>query len=161
MKQNLLIELLEDGGNISLYSPRFKGEKYTEFEKFLLHYKDTYPKDIAQIVYRIDIIKRDGADDRHFRYEGKKRDRVMALPSHLETTSLRLYLLNIQSKILILGNGGIKQSTTYQEDANLKRCVDTLQKIDIQIKQKERQNIIIVNGTKLLGPLSFVIELDE
>ena len=31
----------------------------------------------------------------HFRYEGTKRDRVMALPSHLETTSLRLYLLNI------------------------------------------------------------------
>ena len=73
--------------------------------------------------YRLDIIKRDGAADRHFRYEGTKRDRVMALPSHLETTSLRLYLLNIQAKILILGNGGLKSSATYQEDEHLHKCV--------------------------------------
>lgn len=67
--------------------------EYSEFEKFLLTYKDAYPNDVRQLVYRLDIIKRDGAADRHFRYEGTKRDRVMALPSHLETTSLRLYLL--------------------------------------------------------------------
>ena len=42
-----------------------------------------------------------------------------SLPSHLETTSLRLYLLNIQAKILILGNGGLKSSATYQEDEHL------------------------------------------
>ena len=102
MERNLLIELLEDGDKVSLYSPHFEGEEYSEFEKFLLTYKDSYPDDVRQLVYRLDIIKRDGAADRHFRYEGTKRDRVMALPSHLETTSLRLYLLNIQAKILIL-----------------------------------------------------------
>ena len=139
MEKNLLIELLEDGDKVSLYSPRFDGETYTEFEKFLLEYKDSYPKDVAQIVYRLDIIKRDGADDRHFRYEGTKRDRVMALPSHLETTSLRLYLLNVQSKILILGNGGLKNSATYQENELLNKCVQTLQKIDIVLKQMEKQ----------------------
>ena len=99
MEKNLFIELLEDGEKVSLYSPHFEGEEYSEFEKFLLTYKDTYPDDVRQLVYRLDIIKRDGAEDRHFRYEGTKRDRVMALPSHLETTSLRLYLLNIQAKI--------------------------------------------------------------
>lgn len=127
MKKNLLIELLEDNENVSLYSPRYEGEEFTEFEKFLLQYKDLYPNDIAQLVYRLDIIKRDGANDRHFRYEGTKRDRVMALPSHLETTSLRFYLLNIQSKILILGNGGLKHSTTYQEDDFLNKWEDIIQ----------------------------------
>ena len=161
MKQNLFIELLEDGSKVSLYSPRFEGEEYTEFEKFLLQYKDTYPKDVAQIVYRLDIIKREGAEDRHFRYEGTSRDRVMALPSHLETARLRLYLLNLQAKVLILGNGGVKETTTYQEDEHLNRFVNTLQKIDIQLKQLERQQILTVNGTKLLGPLSFVIEKEE
>lgn len=58
----------------------------------------------------------------------------MALPSHLDTASLRLYLLNIQSKVLILGNGGIKETSTYQEDNHLNKCVNTLQKIDIQLK---------------------------
>ena len=92
MERNLLLELLEDSNKVSLYSPHFEDEAYSEFEKFLLAYKDTYPDDVRQLVYRLDIIKRDGAEDRHFRYEGTRRDRVMALPSHLETTSLRLYL---------------------------------------------------------------------
>lgn len=158
MERNLLLELLEDGNKVSLYSPHFEGEAYSEFEKFLLAYKDTYPNDMRQLVYRLDIIKRDGADDRHFRYEGKMRDRVMALPSHLETTSLRLYLLNINAKVLILGNGGLKTTSTYQEDAHLNRCVQTLQKIDIQLKQREKQKIITVSGTKLLGTLTFSID---
>ena len=158
MERDLLIELLEDGEKVSLYSPHFEGEQYSEFEKFLLAYKDTYPDDIKQIVYRIDIIKRDGAEDRHFRYEGKRHDRVMALPSHLETTSLRLYLLNLKSKVLILGNGGLKNTTTYQEDEHLNKCVQTLQKIDIQIKQREHKRILVVKGTELLGELTFTIE---
>ena len=113
---------------------------------------------MRQLVYRLDIIKRDGARDMHFRYEGTRRDRVMALPSHLETTSLRLYLLNIQAKILILGNGGLKQTAKYEEDENLHRQVRTLQKIDIELKQRERDKVIVVKGTELLGELSFTID---
>lgn len=158
MGKNLFLELLEDGNKVSLYSPHFEDEAYSEFEKFLLAYKDTYPDDVRQLVYRLDIIKRDGADDRHFRYEGTRRDRVMALPSHLETTSLRLYLLNIDAKILILGNGGLKTTATYEEDSHLHKCVQTLQKIDIQLKQLEKQKIITVTGTKLFGTLSFSID---
>ena len=158
MERNLLIELLEDGEKVSLYSPHFEGEEYSEFEKFLLAYKDTYPNDVRQLVYRLDIIKRDGARDMHFRYEGTRRDRVMALPSHLETTSLRLYLLNIQAKILILGNGGLKSTATYEEDENLHRQVKLLQKIDIELKQRERNKVIVVTGTELLGELCFTID---
>ena len=131
-KKNLLIELLEDSGKVSLYSPRFEGEELTEFEKFL---------------------------NRHFRYEGTLHDRVMALPSHLETTSLRLYLLNIQSKILILGNGGLKTTSTYQEDDHLNKCVQTLQKIDIELKQLERKNILTIKGTQIIGPL--LLEIND
>ena len=158
MERNLFLELLEDNNRVSLYSPHFEGEEYSEFEKFLLSYKDTYPDDIRQLVYRLDIIKRDGAEDRHFRYEGTRRDRVMALPSHLETTSLRLYLLNIDAKILILGNGVLNTTATYEEDAVLHKCVQTLQKIDIQMKQMEKRRIITVTGTKLLGTLTFTID---
>ena len=156
-KKNLLIELLEDSEKVSLYSPRFEGEELTEFEKFLFQFKDSYPNDVAQLVYRLDIIKREGAADRHFRYEGTIRDRVMALPSHLETTSLRLYLLNIQSKILILGNGGLKNTSTYQEDEHLNKCVRTLQKIDIELKQLEKKKILTIKGTQIIGPLSIEI----
>lgn len=158
MKRDLFIELLEDGDKVSLYSPHFDGEEYSEFEKFLLEYKDKYPDDVRHIVYRLDIIKKDGAEDRHFRYEGTKRDRVMALPSHLETTSLRLYLLNIQARVLILGNGGLKKTATYQEDEKLKKYVRILQKIDIELIIRESKKVIVVTGTELLGELSFTID---
>lgn len=160
MERNLFIELLESGEKVSFYSPHFEGEQYSEFENFLLKYKDLYPEDVKQIVYRLDIIKRDGAEDRHFRYEGTRKDRVMALPSHLETTSLRLYLLNIEAKILIIGNGGLKETATYEEDVILHKQVKTLQKIDIELKQREQQKVIVIKGTELLGELSFTIEED-
>lgn len=57
MEKNLLIELLETGEKVSLYSPRFEGEEYTEFEKFLLTYKDQYAQDVQILIRRIDIIK--------------------------------------------------------------------------------------------------------
>jgi len=155
---NLLIELLEEGEKVSLYSPKYEGESYTEFEKFLLKYMETHLQDIQILVRRIDIIKEQGADDRFFRYEGTMSDRVMALPSHLDTTNLRLYCLNIEHKILILGNGGIKNTRTYEEDAYLKGCVQTLQKIDIQIKEHEKRKMVTIVGSKLDGPLSFTID---
>lgn len=161
MKRNLLVELLETGDRVSLYSPRFEGEEYTEFEKFLLTYKEDYLQDIQILLRRIDIIKENGADDRYFRYEGTRQDRVMALPSHLDTSNLRLYCLNISHKILILGNGGIKSTPTYQEDPKLHRAVQTLQKIDIKIKQQENKKVVRIIGTNLNGPLEFSIDLDD
>lgn len=158
MKKNLLVELLETGEKVSLYSPRFEDEEYTEFEKFIIAYKDNYPTDIQVLIRRIDIIKQNGADDRYFRYEGTRRDRVMALPSHLDTAMLRLYCLNISHKILVLGNGGVKTCQTYEEDPHLHKCVQTLQKIDIEIKKKERQQVVTIIGTTLIGPLTFTIE---
>lgn len=153
--------MLESGDKVSLYSPRFEGEDYTEFEKFLLKYKDTHTQDVQILVRRIDIIKQNGVEDRYFRYEGTKRDRVMALPSHLDTTNLRLYCLNISHKVLILGNGGLKTTQTYQEDAHLHKCVQTLQKIDIEIKRMQDLRIVTVRETNLNAPLTFTINEDD
>ena len=161
MEKNLLIELLETGEKVSLYSPRFEGEEYTEFEKFLLKYKDSHPLDVQILIRRIDIIKQNGAEDRYFRYEGTIRDRVMALPSHLDTSNLRLYCLNISHKVLILGHGGIKSTQTYQEDEHLHKAVQTLQKIDIEIKRQQNRRIVTVQGTNLNGPLVFTINEDS
>lgn len=160
MEKNLLIELLETGDKVSLYSPRFEGDEYTEFEKFILAYKDSHPTDIQILIRRIDIIKQNGAEDRYFRYEGSRRDRVMALPSHLDTARLRLYCLNVNHSVLVLGNGGIKSTQTYEDDPHLHKCVQTLQKIDIEIKRMEHQQIVTVIGTSMIGPLTFTIEED-
>ena len=70
---------------------------------------------------------------------------------------LRLYCLCISSKVLILGNGGIKETQTYQEDPYLNKCVETLQKIDFEIRQRENRKEIVVKGTQLHGTLTFYI----
>ena len=169
MERDLLIELLEEGDKVTLYSPRFVGEEYTEFEKFLLEYKEKYPKDLAQIIYRLDIAKREGPEDRHFRYEGNRSDRVMALPSYLESTKLRVYLLNIKSRILILGNGGLKTTRTYEEDTHLNKCVQDLQRIDIPATRmdylsrddprfKPHQAEVLV---KTFIPLEYIMNIDN
>ena len=49
MERNLLLELLEDNDKVSLYSPKFEGEEYTEFEKFILAYSADYPTDLQQL----------------------------------------------------------------------------------------------------------------
>lgn len=36
MRKDLLLKLLESGEKVSIYSPQFMGEEYSEFEKFLL-----------------------------------------------------------------------------------------------------------------------------
>lgn len=52
----------------------------------------------------------------------------------------------------------MKKTAKYEEDENLHRQVKTLQKIDIELKQREKNKVIVVKGTELLGELSFTIE---
>ena len=61
---------------------------------------------------------------------------------------------------MILGNGGLKHTATYEEDESLHRQVRTLQKIDIELREREKQKIIVVTGTELLGELSFTIDIE-
>lgn len=159
MQRDLLLKLLESGEMVSIYSPQFQGEEYSEFEKFLLTFMDNteYGEDLGVIMGRLETIKRMGAEDRYFRYEGRSFDRVKALPAYLESSRLRLYCLCISSKVLILGNGGVKETQTYQEDPYLNKCVETLQKIDFEIRQRENRKEIIVRGTQLHGTLTFYI----
>lgn len=159
MRKDLLLKLLESGEKVSIYSPQFMGEEYSEFEKFLLAFmdKEEFGEDLGVIMARLETVKRMGVEDRYFRYEGRTSDRVRALPAYLESSRLRLYCLCISSKVLILGNGGIKETQTYQEDPYLNKCVETLQKIDFEIRQRENRKEITVRGTQLHGVLTFYI----
>lgn len=61
------------------------------------------------------------------------KDSVVALPVY--TSRLRLYGLRLSDKILILGNGDVKTTRTYNEDETLRGYVVTLQKFE-QLLQK-------------------------
>ena len=159
MRKKVSIVQIESNDKVSFYSPRYKGEELTEFEKFIKKYSVSHRKDIQTIITRLDNVKRTSNEDRHFRYESKKRDRVRALPSHLDSSILRLYCIVLAENILVLGNGGLKPKgvRTYNEDAILNKCVSELVKIDLVIKKMQRCKEIWINGCKLYGNLDIEI----
>lgn len=100
-----------------------------------------------RIVSFIDKIADRGALERFFRPEGKYNDRVCALP--VVQSKLRLYCLRLSEKILILGNGGVKKTKTYNEDNDLKGYVLTLQKFDKLIKECVKDGSITITENRL------------
>ena len=52
--------------------------------------------------------------------------------------------MRLSDKILILGNGGIKKTRTYNEDDMLKGYVITLQKFEKLLKESEKDGSVVV-----------------
>lgn len=124
------LKTIEQSDNVSLFSICFDSDSESEFEKFLMEFKDKakYNKDFNIILMALQKIIDKGALERFFRIEGRRADNVAALA--IDSHKLRLYCLRISDEILILGNGGVKTTRTYQEDTKLNGYVITLQAFD-------------------------------
>jgi len=161
MLKKVEIVLAQGGTKANLYSFRYQGETYSEFEKFLLKYKanEEYAEDFKVVLARLWFFINNGANDRYFRREAKMIDRVLGLPAnYLDTSRLRLYCIKLSDSALILGNGDEKHTETYQEDTKLLKYVETLQKLDFQIFQKEKRKLVKISGMEILGELTFEID---
>lgn len=150
MKQANL-ELVEQSETVSLYSIKFLGEDLTEFERFLQEFRKNAElnKDYQRILYAIGRILDKGALERYFRVEGKYSDGVCAVP--LESGLLRLYCLRISEQILIIGNGGVKQTRRYQDDPLLNGYVITLQNFEKLIREGIKNGWITIQEKELIG----------
>lgn len=111
---------------------------------FTFVFKQALNKDLLRIVQILDKIADEGALERFFRPEGKMRDSVMALP--VLRSKLRLYCLRLSDRILVLGNGGVKNSRTYEEDDSLRGYVLTLQKFEELLKEGQRDGTVTVTS---------------
>lgn len=159
MRTSVTIELLEENGKVGIYSPKFAGEADSEFIKFLKANKDKHKKDVLTILARIDKIKDNLLEDRHIRYEGRRRDRVAALPAHIDVCSLRVYILCISDRIIVLGGGGLKSTRTYNEAPELADWVRKMQVLDDEIRIRQNSGAIISDGYRLIGELTFEIDI--
>ena len=132
-----------------LFSLDFEGEALSEFEKFIKRFKEESDvvRDLNVILAAINhMMQGAGFLERYFRPEGKMNDQVCALP--LESGRLRLYCLRLSDSVLIAGNGGRKDTRTYNESAELSGYVISLQTLDKIIKAEVKKgNIIIESGT--------------
>ena len=136
--------LVNNADGCTIYTIQFLSESDSEFERFYTRFKDDaeYNPDLMRIVALINKIADMGALERYFRPEGKLKDGVCALP--VLQSKLRLYCLRLSDKILVLGNGGVKKTRTYNEDETLKGYVLTLQKFEKLIREGENDGSISI-----------------
>jgi hypothetical protein len=68
---------------------------------------------------------------------------ALAIDSH----RLRLYCLRISDQILIIGNGGIKTTATYQQDPVLNGYVCDLQAFDAILEDMQKNGSVTIERT--------------
>lgn len=80
-------------------------------------------------------------------------DSVVALP--VLKSKLRLYCLRLTDKILILGNGDVQRSRTYEEDDTLQGYVMDLQKFEQLLKQEVPAGNVEITEKEILTDKTF------
>ena len=153
------LKTIEQNDNVSLYSICFNGSDVSEYEDFLMKFKDNSKlnKDFQIILLALEKIIDQGALERFFRIEGKMSDNVTALA--IDSRKLRLYCLRISDQIMIVGNGGVKTTRTYQEDDELSGYVMDLQRFDELLKQAQQNGSITIEKNMIVGIENKIFEL--
>lgn len=142
-----------------MFSICFDGSEESEFEKFLNEFKDnaTYNRDFNVILLALSKIIDKGALERFFRNEGRMNDNVKALA--IDSRKLRLYCLRISDQILILGNGGVKATRTYQEDSKLSGYVMDLQSFDKVLLKAQKSGKVTIEKNMITDIQSATFEI--
>ena len=159
MKKKASLERIAESSKTTLYSISFEMDGTTEFEKFVAEFEmnASYNKDYQRIIAALQAILKIGALERFFRPEGKMNDNVTALP--IDGGKLRLYCLRISEQIVILGNGGIKNTRSYNQDPKLFGYVLDLQRFETILKENLEKGYVSIEEKELVGvdELSFEI----
>lgn len=157
--KRVTLKTLEQTDNVSLYSICFDGNAISEYEAFVEKFKNdaTLNNDYKKIILALEKIVAVGAFERFFRPEGKISDRVTALS--IDSRKLRLYCLRISDQILIVGNGGIKSTRTYEESTELSGYVMDLQEFDKLLAEAQKVGSITIEKNVITGIEGKVFQL--
>ena len=130
-------------------------DELSELERFVENFPEGcgYPEDIDTIIAWLDRIGENGALERYFRYEGKFGDGVSAIP--IETSNLRLYCIRLSDKILIFGNGGVKDCATWQDSETLSDYVEMLVDTSRFISSRLSDGKLYIVDKDIIGNLNF------
>lgn len=143
------LDVVEQTNTATLYTLHYIGDEYSEFEKFILRFKDSarLQRDYRIILVALQKIAQNGALERYFRPEGKMNDGVCAIP--LDSGKLRLYCLRLSDQVLIIGNGGEKSTRTYEENEKLAGYVMDLQQFQAIINAEVARGNINIEQSSL------------
>lgn len=159
LKKKTTVEKISESEKSALYSISFENDRTTEFEKFVAEFEQngSFNRDYQRIIAALQAILNLGALERYFRPEGKIKDSVAAIP--IEGGSLRLYCLRISEQIVILGNGGVKSTRTYEEDSKLYGYVLDLQKFEKILNDNIAKGYVRIEERELNGIDDVIFEI--
>lgn len=149
--------LVNNSDSCTMYTIQFLSDDMSEFGKFISKFRENAElnPDFQAIMRFVEQILSNGALERYFRREGRMSDSVVALP--VLKSKLRLYGLRLTDKILILGNGDVKDSRTYEEDETLQGYVMDLQKFEQMLKQEVRSGKVEITEKEIITDKTFEI----
>ena len=159
VKKKTTVEKISESEKTALYSISFEKDGTTEFEKFVEEFEQNakYNRDYQRIIAALRAILNLGVLERFFRPEGKIKDSVAAIP--IEGGKLRLYCLRISEQIVILGNGGVKSTRTYEEDSKLYGYVLDLQRFEKILNDNIAKGYVRIEERELNGIDDVVFEI--
>jgi hypothetical protein len=102
----------------------------------------------------MDKIAEMGALERYFRPEGKYGDGVGVIPIDIGN-KVRLYCLRLSDKILIFGNGGVKDVAKWQESEELAPYVKLLIDTSRFISSRMNDGSLVLVDKEIIGNLNF------
>ena len=148
-----------DFEKVKYYSLKFDGEKESELEKFFKKYENEHSAGLNFIeMWIAEIGENHGAHSRFFRPE----DNSSALPPPSETIrhldvelneenlSLRLYCKVLSENIVILGNGGVKESQATMQSPSCWKEFQIISNIASQIDNLIVRNKLTLNGKEIV-----------
>lgn len=147
--------LVNSSDSCTLYTIQFLSDDMSEFEKFVAKFRQNSElnPDFQAIMRFVEQILSNGALERYFRREGKMNDFVVALP--VLKSKLRLYCLRLTDKILILGNGDMKNSRTYEENETLLGYVMDLYKFERLLRHEVNSGNVKITEKEVLTDKTF------
>lgn len=155
MARNYFIELIEEHEVVNFYSIHLDAEELSELERFFEKFPagSDYDEDMDTIIAWLDRIGDNGALERYFRHEGRFGDGVSAIP--IDTAHLRLYCIRLSDKILVFGNGGLKDCSRWQDSETLSDYVETLMDTSQFIASRIANGTLYLVDKEIIGNLKF------
>lgn len=162
MEQRYSIELIEEYENINFYSVLLDGNELTELERFFEKFPEgcEYDAEVDVILAWMDKIAERGALERYFRPEGRYGDGVGVIPIDVGN-KLRLYCLRLSDKILIFGNGGVKDAKSWEDSPTLAPYVELLMDTSRFLSSRERNGTVLLVDKEIIGNLNFTRDEKE